>query len=110
MRRTRRLILLLLAIIVGGVAVVYNIQKSTQARNAPSPPKSLPESISARANDWTYDETRDGKPFVRVRARDFRQNAEGTRIDLDGVELHIFDRDAKSYDRVRSEKADFDLN
>ena len=110
MRRTRRLILLLLALIVGGVAVVYTIQKGTQARNAPSRPRTLPDSVSAQQEDWTYDETRDGKPFVRVRARDFKQNAEGNRIDLTGVELHLFQNDGKTFDRIRSQKADFDLN
>lgn len=109
MRRTRRLILLLLAIIVGGVAVVYSIQKSTQARNTPAPPRTLPDSISSRQEDWTHEETRDGKPFVRVRARDFRQNADGTHIDLVGVELHLFQDDGKTFDRIRSEKADFDM-
>jgi lipopolysaccharide export system protein LptA len=109
MRRTRRLILLVLAIVTGGIAIIYNLQKATQARNAPPPPRSLPESASARADDWSWEETRDGKPSVRVRARDQRLNAEGNRIDLTDVELQLFGKDATTFDRVRSAKADFDL-
>lgn len=109
MRRTRRLILLLLTLIVAGVAIIYNIRKDTQARNAPPPPRSLPESVSARAEDWKWEETRDGKPIVRVRARDQRLNAEGNRLDLTGVELQLFSKDATTFDRVESAKADFDM-
>ena len=45
---------------------------------------------------------------MRIRARDFRQNADGSRIDLKGVELNMFSADGKTFDRVRSEDAAFD--
>ena len=68
MRRTRRLILLLLTLIVAGVAIIYNIRKILRP-GTPRPPASLPASVSAHADDWIWEETRHGKPIVRVRAR-----------------------------------------
>ena len=110
MRRTRRLILALIAVLVAGVSVIYTLQKQTQARQAPQRPANLPKSVSALAREWEWENTRDGKPHVRVRARNFVHNAQSNRVDLTGVELQLFQKDGKSFDRVRSEKADFDLN
>ncbi|HYO80651.1 MAG TPA: LPS export ABC transporter periplasmic protein LptC, partial [Bryobacteraceae bacterium] len=110
MRRTRRLILVLIAVLVASVAFIYTIQKQIQARESPSPPKSLPASVSATAmGGWEWEDSRGGKPHVRVKAKAFLHNAETNHLDLTGVELHLFHKDAKAFDRVKSEKADFDL-
>ena len=45
MRRTRRLILILIGLILGGAGYTYYIQKTTQARNAPNKPAALPDSV-----------------------------------------------------------------
>jgi lipopolysaccharide export system protein LptA len=107
MRRTRRLILVLIALIAVAVGITWSIQKSSQARQAPAPPPKLPESVSARAANWTWEETRDGRPVVRVWARDFKQNATNNTIELQDVELHLFHADGKTYDKVKSARADF---
>jgi lipopolysaccharide export system protein LptA len=109
MRRARWLVLFLIAVIITGLALIYRVQKSAQARSTPPPPAALPESVSAHANDWTWEKSNDGKPIVRIRARDMRQNSETSGIQLEGVELHLFHNDGKAFDRVRSAKADFDL-
>ena len=49
MRRTRRLILLLILGIVAVVGVSWRIQKGLQAKQTPAKPASLPDSVSARA-------------------------------------------------------------
>jgi lipopolysaccharide export system protein LptA len=107
MRRTRRLILVLIALIAAAVGITWTIQKASQARQAPAPPPNLPESVSARAANWTWEETRDGRPVVRVWARDFKQNATNNTIELQDVELHLFHTDGKAYDKVKSARADF---
>ncbi len=108
MRRTRPLILLLIVLILGGVGSTYYIQKAQQARNAPPRPATLPESVSARASDWTHSETRDGIPIYQVTAREFRQDAGGG-IQLGDVTLRLFSKDGKKFDEVKSGKADFDV-
>jgi lipopolysaccharide export system protein LptA len=108
MRRIRWAVLILIVALVAAVAVIYKVQRARQISETPPPPKSLPDSESARAEDWTWENTKDGKPTVRVRARDFSQNADGTQINLKGVELQMFSPDGKTFDRVRSEDANFD--
>jgi lipopolysaccharide export system protein LptA len=109
MRRTRRLILVAIAALVAAVAVTYTVQKGLQARQAPPPPKRLPDSVSARAADWTWEKTQNGKILVRAWARDFRQNAGNTHTELEGLRLHLFHDDGHSYDRVESDRASFDM-
>lgn len=108
MRRTRPLILLLIVFILGGVGLTYYRQKEDQARNAPSKPPTLPESVSAQADDWTHSETRDGVPIYHVSAKTFQQSAEGD-IQLGDVVLRLFSKDGKTFDEVKSAKADFDV-
>lgn len=109
MRHARWLVLFLIAIILTGLSLVYVVQKSAQARTTPPSPAKLPTSVSARANDWTWEKTQDGRPLVRVWARDMNQTATGDQIELEHVELHLFHKDGKTFDRVRSAKADFNL-
>jgi lipopolysaccharide export system protein LptA len=108
MRRTRRIILILISLILGAVGVIYQTQKSTQARNAPSKPATLPETVSASANDWNWSETRNGVPIVEVNAKSFSQDTGANRLELEGVTLKIFDDQGKTYNKVQSAKADFD--
>ena len=109
MRRARWLVLVVLIAIVSAVGFVYHAKKTAQARNAPKPPAKLPEAISARANDWTWESTRQGRPSVRIWATDMKTNAESTHVELTGVRLHLFHKDGKTYDSVASAKADFDI-
>lgn len=108
MRRTRRLILLLIGLILGGAGFTYYVQKTTQARNAPGKPASLPDRVSAQASDWSHSETRDGIPFYDVSAKSFRQDAGGA-IELGGVTLKLYSKDGKKFDQIKSAKADFDV-
>src|SRR4051812_17767981 len=109
MRRTRRLILIVISLILAGVGLTYYTQKTTQARNAPAKPAALPETVSARANDWEWSEKRNGIPIVEVSAKNFRQDSEGNRVELEGVTLRLFAKDGKKFDEVKSAKADFDV-
>jgi lipopolysaccharide export system protein LptA len=110
MRRTRRLILLLLAVIVSGVAFLYYLQKTTQARNAPDKPASLPDSVISTANDWVHSEKHNGIPSYEVRAKNYRMDSTGSRVELEGVTLKMFSKDGKTFDEVKSAKAEFDTN
>src|SRR5690349_16853845 len=109
MRGTRWLILVLIGLILGGVAITYHTQKTIQARNAPPKPETLPETVSARANDWTWSEKRNGVSIVEVNAKNFRQDTSGNSVELEGVTLRLFAKDGKKFDEVKSAKADFNV-
>jgi lipopolysaccharide export system protein LptA len=108
MRRTRRLILLLIVAIAAAVGFIYNKQKTYQARAAPPIPASLPNGTSAKLNGWSWTKDDGNRTVVRVLAKDMREIAEGTRYELQGVDLRLFHKDGTAFDQVKSEKALFD--
>lgn len=110
MRRTRRLLLLAIVLIVGGVWGTYYLQKTRQARQAPPPPETLPVNVNAEGKDWVYTQHDGRRPVVEVRARKMRQVAEPSQLELEQVELRIFDPDGKKYNQVRSTYASFDTD
>ncbi len=110
MRRARRLLLLFALLILAGVGILYHIQRGVQERSAPPPPKALPGHVSAAADHWCWSHTEGNRAIVEVCAQNFRQITAPSRFELDDVELRIFHKDGKTYDKVRSAKADFDLD
>lgn len=109
MRRTRRLLLLVILLILAVVGVTYRIRRGIEERSAPPPPKSLPGHISAAADNWRWSHTEGNRRVVEIEARNFRQIKEPSRFELEGVELRFFQKDGKTFDKVHSAKADFDL-
>jgi lipopolysaccharide export system protein LptA len=109
MRRVRWL--LPVAIVVIGYLVfnTYVARKKSLAANAPAPVKPLEKDTEGRANDWVWVKSDGDRPVVEVRARNFRQIKEPSIMELEGLELHLYHKDAKEYDLVRSPKAQFDI-
>jgi lipopolysaccharide export system protein LptA len=109
MRRTRRLILIVLVLIISAVGISYTLQKGSQERNTLPKPASLPANVSARANNWSHSETRDGRPVFDIHASDFKQTADGSKLELVGVMLKLYDPGGATFDQVRSAKGDYDV-
>ena len=107
MRRTSRLILLLILVIAASVGYIYNKQKSSLAHDAPAIPAALPNGISAKAQGWSWSKDEGNRTVVRVFAKDFQQLSAGTSYELQGVELRLFNKEGDAYDQVRSAKAQF---
>jgi lipopolysaccharide export system protein LptA len=109
MRVARWLLPLAILFILYEVGVTYLDRKRTQAAAAPSAPKPLEKDTEGRARDWVYLKTDGDRPVVEVRAKGFRQITEPSVMELDGLELHLFHKDGKEYDLVKSPKAQFDI-
>ncbi len=107
MRRTSRLILLLILAIAAAVGYIYNKQKTSLVQGAPAIPPRLPNGISARSQGWNWTKDDGNRTAVRVFAKDVVEISEGTRYELQGVELRLFHKDGKAFDLVKSEKAQF---
>src|SRR5258708_6498636 len=105
MRRFGPLIILAILFILAGVGATYYARLKQQFHNAPAPPKKLPEGTEGAASNWTYEDTRDGRNRVSIKAKDFKQ-VEG-KMQLNGVELRLFTKDAKKYDLIKSASAEF---
>lgn len=105
-RRTRLLLLVALAAIVGAVGFAFYVQRASLARQAPGKPRLLPTDTNAAAQSWVYTKAEGGLTKVEVRARNFRQ-VENV-VELEGVELKLFGPDGKDFDYVKSARARFD--
>lgn len=108
MRRTRRLLLLSIILILSAVAGTYYFRKTLQQGANPPAPPILPLNVNAEGNDWVYTHHDGNRPVVEIRARKMRQVQEPSKFELEGVELRIFDPDGLKYDHVRSAFASFD--
>ena len=109
MRGARRVLLIVIVLILAGVGASYVIQRDRQARQAPLPPPGLPPNVDATSTDWVHTEYDQGRPVLEIRAKVMRQIRMPSEFELEGVELRIFDDSGKTYDRVQSGLATFDV-
>jgi lipopolysaccharide export system protein LptA len=97
--------LLLLAMVGVAVAVVFiyrtGLRRSRAHRVAT--PAALGLDLSGASSD--YEWSQNGKTHVKVKAKDQTISADQSRIQLKDVELQIFQKDDKKYDRVRTPEA-----
>ncbi|MGE5571014.1 MAG: LPS export ABC transporter periplasmic protein LptC [Rhodospirillales bacterium] len=108
LRSTRVLLLLAFVLMLGAVGASWYRQKSTLSREAPKPPKSLPLDTATVATDWVLTKDQGGRIVYEVRARDFRQLNEPSRLELDNVEIRLFKPDGNTFDRISCARAQFD--
>jgi len=87
---------------VGGI---YVKRKASLGRDVPTAPKPLGRDTDGRANDWVWVKSEGNRPVVEMHAKSFRQVKEPSVMELDGVELRLFHKDASQFDLVRTEKA-----
>ncbi len=109
MRWGRWLILVAIVLIAIAVGATYSERKAALARNAPVPPPRLATGLDGRADDWVYTQSDSDRPRVTVRAKSFKQVRAPSVLQLDGVELQLFNKDGTEYDLVHSAQAEFDI-
>jgi lipopolysaccharide export system protein LptA len=108
MRRLRRLLLVAISVVLAVVAVTYSWRKAALDRLAPVASPPLPLHIQAEGRDWVYTHHEGDRPRVEVRAARMRQIDRPAELELEGVELRLFDQDGLKYDHVKSAFARFD--
>lgn len=108
MRRLRRLLLVAILLTLAAVGVTYSWRKAALQRQAPVASPPLAQNIQAEGRDWVYTHHEGDRPRVEVRAARMRQIGQPAELELEGVELRIFDRDGLKYDHVKSAFARFD--
>ena len=106
MRRFGPLLVVAILFILTGVGTTYYARLRQLAQNAPAKPQRLPPGTEGAAQDWMYTKYDGSKTIYTIKSKGFEQ-VEG-KIRLKGVELHIFSKDGKEYDAVKSASAEFD--
>ena len=104
----RGLLLVAMAVVIAAVATSYYQRRRMQRVQAPPPPVSLPEGVGAAAQDWYWSRNTGSQTGVEIRARNFRRLQNPERIELEQVELRLYQAGGQRYDRVRCAHAVFD--
>src|SRR5580765_135377 len=108
MRGARWFLLLAICAILGWLRFVYLAQRHALADQAPRKPDMLPLDVSGKAEDWHWVKTDEkGRKIVEIWARNFKQEKESNRVELDRVRLHLFQKQGDQFDRVESPFATF---
>src|SRR6516162_3093648 len=110
MRIGRWLILAALVAIVAFVGDTYMKRKALLDKDAPAAPPPLESGISARGNNWCYTQSEGDHPRVEVCAARNTQLSDPSVMELDGVQLKLYQKGSTRYDFVQSDKAQFDIH
>ena len=108
MRRTRWLFLAAILAIVVSVGATYVKRKALFLRDAPVLPRPLEEGLDARSEKWTYVKSNPDCPIVKMSAVSFRDIKDPPVVELEGVELKLYNKSCDQFDLVKSGKAQFD--
>jgi lipopolysaccharide export system protein LptA len=89
--------------ILGWLRFAYLKQRRFVEDQAPQKPAMLPLDVSGKAEDWYWSKTDEkGRKIVELWARNFKQDKDSSRVDLEKVRLHLFHKEGNQFDRVES--------
>jgi lipopolysaccharide export system protein LptA len=103
MRSLRWLLLLAMIGIAVAVAVIYRTSFFKARANRRATPPALGLDLAGDA--YEYEWSQNGSTHVKVRAKYMTRSADDSRISLKEVELQIFAKGDKKYERVRAPEA-----
>ncbi|MDP9053407.1 MAG: LPS export ABC transporter periplasmic protein LptC [Acidobacteriota bacterium] len=102
MRSLRWLLLVAMVLIAAAVSGLYRSQRAARRGQRRSTPASVPLDTKTMAPDWEWSQSSNGLPAVKVKAKQMTQSADGTKVQLEQIELQLYTKDGRHYDRVRS--------
>lgn len=105
MRRTRWLFLFAIIFIVVAVGATYLRRKGSLEKTAPPRPKPLAHNFDGSFDRWKYSDQKGTTPHVEIFADKMRESAGSNALDLEGVDLRLYNKAGTQYNLVRTEKA-----
>jgi hypothetical protein len=105
MRSLRWLLLAMMIVIATTVFAVYQSQRIFQRSYRRAVPPSSSLDTKMIAPEWEWGQSANGQPVFKITAKNMRQATDFEHADLTDIELHIYAKDGKHYDRVKSEFA-----
>jgi lipopolysaccharide export system protein LptA len=95
-------LLVAMVLIAAAVSGIYRSQRRTRQSQRRAVPASIPLDARTMAPDWEWTQSAEGKPAVKISAKNMKQSADNSRTELDHIELRIYMKDGAHYDRIRS--------
>jgi len=108
MKNIRLLLLLGVGILIVLVARDFLDSRKTRANVNVGEFATIPSELSSQSSRWSWSQSSGSDRKVEIFAKSVRQTKETFLLELEGVELKIFDENAQSYDQVLSDRAEFD--
>ena len=102
MRSLRWVLLVAMVFIAAAVLGTYRAHRIYQRSHRRAAPPSIPLDTKTMAPDWEWGQSANGLPSVKITAANMKQSADGERAELREIELRIYAKDGKHYDRVKS--------
>jgi lipopolysaccharide export system protein LptA len=110
MRRTRWLFLFAIIFIVVAVGATYLKSKGRLEKTAPARPERLARNFDGRFDRWKYSDQKGTTPHVEILADHMSESANSAGLDLDGVDLRLYNKKGTQFDLVKTAKALCDPN
>jgi lipopolysaccharide export system protein LptA len=107
MRRLAFVLPLVIIAIAAALWGTYRMRVQKLIESAPATPPTLPITLTSSSDEWQWVQNKDGKPAVQIKAKGSRFLKDAGKLELDAVELKLFQKDHKHYDLVKSPKAVF---
>ena len=108
MKNIRLLLLLGVGIMIAAVALDFLDSQKTRANVNVGELESIPSELSSQSSRWSWAQSSGSDSKIEIFARSVRQTKDTFLLELEGVELKIFDESGENYDQVLSGRAEFD--
>src|SRR5450755_3132963 len=102
MRRTRWLFLFAIISIVFAVGATYLKRKGSLEKAAPARPKALAHNFDGAFDRWKYSDQKGTTPHVEIFADHMRQSSGSAALDLEGVDLRLYNKAGTKFDLVKT--------
>jgi lipopolysaccharide export system protein LptA len=89
-----------MVVIAATVFAIYQSHRIFQRSHQRAVPPSIPLDTKTGARDWEWGQS--GEHRVKLKARNMKQTVDSEHAELTDVELDIFAKDGKHYDRVKT--------
>ncbi len=107
MRSLKWLLLVAMVFVAAAVLGTYRSQRRIEySRRRPAPP-SIGVDTKTAAVDWEWGQSGNGQPQVHISASNMTQAKDGNTAELKDIELRIYQKDGRHYDRVKTANAQF---
>src|SRR5579884_104137 len=108
MRRGGPLILVEMVGLLAFLGSSWFKRRAIQRKAAPHVPRVLPPGTESTASEWKYMQWNGAKPKAEIRAKDYREVAAPGKLELQGVDFKLYNKEATEYNEIVGAKADFD--
>jgi len=93
-------------LIAAAVFAVFRIQRAALHSQRRPVPDAIPLDTKSTAIDYEWGQSTNGLPNVKIIAKKMKQSADGSKAELEDIQLLIYQKNGLHYDRVKTAHAE----